>query len=123
MDDLFNLPQEPRLSNSIFKNRPTPHVRTKMKQSKNDPINTDEDNRQNNESPVESSVVYREKNPYSSNRYQHVPKPSIAFFVTSSSFDENSKSDTSSNPSTRSVNSLSMSFSFFVLSIERQMYV
>jgi len=32
MDYSFDLPSEPRLSNSIFKNRPIPLARTKMKQ-------------------------------------------------------------------------------------------
>ncbi len=32
MDYSFDLPSEPRLSNSIFKNRPVPSARTKMKQ-------------------------------------------------------------------------------------------
>jgi hypothetical protein len=32
MDYSFDLPSEPRLSNSIFKNRPVPLARTKMKQ-------------------------------------------------------------------------------------------
>lgn len=124
MDELFDLPQGPRLSNSIFKNRPLPpHARTKVKpwQEKN----IDEEIRKTTSNmisdvdehniPIVPSVVYRQRNLNSSNRHRNILSQSpTLFYVTSPSiFDESSKSDTSSNPSTLSVNNFSMPFFFF----------
>ena len=127
MDESFELPREPRLSNSIFKNRPIPpHARTKIKPT----ISVKSDDNESPSENVESSVVYRDRNPHSSNRHQNVllPQSPTLFYVTSpppppsSIFDESSKSDTSSNPSTLSVNDFSMPFSSSS-SLQRQMYV
>lgn len=40
MDESFDLPCEPCLSNTILKNRPMPLARTKMQQRKNIPSQT-----------------------------------------------------------------------------------
>lgn len=37
MNDSYDIPSEPRLSNSLHLNRPTPQSRTKMKQKKRSP--------------------------------------------------------------------------------------
>ena len=34
MNESYDIPSEPRLSNTLYLNRPTPHSRTKMKQRK-----------------------------------------------------------------------------------------
>jgi hypothetical protein len=53
MDYSFDLPSEPRLSNTILKNRPVPLARTRMKQRKNTPLPIDLDNAV----PIESKLL------------------------------------------------------------------
>jgi hypothetical protein len=78
----------------------------------------------------ESSVIFRRKNPFSSNRNQmlpyisqdnlHInhsyslnPSDTTLFYVTSSIFDDNSKSYSSSDQPSLSVNNFSMTSFFF----------
>ncbi|CAF4181505.1 unnamed protein product, partial [Rotaria sp. Silwood2] len=135
MDNSLDLPSESPLSNSILKNRPTPITRTKIKPTNKTPLTIGLDdavpledshvvenpihvaNRQllsNNAKNDDSNVVFRQKKPYSSNRYNILAclpqennnnniysntlnlSDKNLFYVTSSIFDDDSNSHSSS---------------------------
>ncbi len=139
MDSSFDLPREPRLSNSILKNRPMPAARTKMKQRKTTPLAVGPDDAVpldrkfmlqsfqssicvfllDSDQPFESTVVFREKKPFPSFSRNKVlpylseqsqsshsvnPSDSTLFYVTSSIADDNTKSRSSSQEPSLSVN-------------------